>query len=403
MPRKQTARNANGAGTIRKITTTKNGKTYTYWQARYTSGYAPGTGKQIQRSITGKTKSEVAQKLRSITTDLDCGTYIAPNKQTLGEWLDIWVNSYLLNVKPRTLHIYQSDIRLHIKPYLGAVRLESLTAPTIQAFYQKLMSPSKAHPNGLSAKTIKNVHGVLHKALKQAVLVGYLHFNPADACVLPRVEKATITPLDDDQISDFLTAIRGNRFELLFIVSLFTGMREGEVMGLTWDCVDFERGVITVDKQLQLHQEKGCKAYELIPTKSDKARSIAAAPSVMAQLKRQHAVQSQQRLMAGSSWQNKQNLVFTDALGGHLTKPTVYREFKRIVASIGRPDARFHDLRHSFAVASIRAGDDIKTVQGNLGHATAAFTLDVYGHVTMQMKKESAARMEAYIKSVSSL
>ena len=95
------------------------------------------------------------------------------------------------------------------------------------------------------------------------------------------------------------------------------------------------------------------------------------------------------------------DLVFTDALGNHLTKPTLYRAFKKAAAAIGRPDARFHDLRHSYAVAAIRSGDDIKTVQGNLGHATAAFTLDVYGHVTDQMKQDSANRMEAFIKSVS--
>ena len=95
------------------------------------------------------------------------------------------------------------------------------------------------------------------------------------------------------------------------------------------------------------------------------------------------------------------SLVFTDELGRHLTKSTLYRDFKKIVASIDRPDAKFHDLRHSYAVASIRSGDDIKTVQGNLGHATAAFTLDVYGHVTDQMKTDSANRMEAFIKSVS--
>ena len=88
-------------------------------------------------------------------------------------------------------------------------------------------------------------------------------------------------------------------------------------------------------------------------------------------------------------------------MGNHLTKPTLYRAFKKAVAAIGRPDARFHDLRHSYAVAAIRSGDDIKTVQGNLGHATAAFTLDVYGHVTDQMKQDSANRMEAFIKSVS--
>ena len=96
-------------------------------------------------------------------------------------------------------------------------------------------------------------------------------------------------------------------------------------------------------------------------------------------------------------------LVFTNELGGHLATHTVYQNFKRVAASIGRPDARFHDLRHSFAVASLRAGDDPKTVQSNLGHATAAFTLDVYGHMTDQMKQASSARMEAFIKGLSAI
>lgn len=402
MPRKnESKRGVNGAGSIRKITSTKSGKEYTYWQARYTAGYDPGTGKQIQRSITGKTQKEVSQKLKQLTVEIDNGTYQAPCKLTLSEWLDIWAETYLGSVKPRTVGIYQSDINLHIKPALGAVRIEALTTPMIQAFYNKMGKPSERHLNGLSAKTIKNVHGVLHKALQQAVLIGNLRFNPADACVLPRIEKANITPLDDNQITAFLAAIRGNRFETLFIVTLFTGMREGEVLGLTWNCIDFNTGIITIDKQLQLHQEKGCNAYQLVSTKNGKSRTIAAAPSVIMQLKRHHLIQMQQQLKAGSAWQNTDHLIFTDELGQHLTKPTIYREYKRLVASIGRPDARFHDLRHSYAVAAIRSGDDIKTVQSNLGHATAAFTLDVYGHVTTQMKRDSAARMEAYIKNVS--
>lgn len=120
----------------------------------------------------------------------------------------------------------------------------------------------------------------------------------------------------------------------------------------------------------------------------------------MAYLKQRKLAQLEDRVRAGAMWHNS-NLVFTDEIGRHITKPTLYRAFKKVAASIGRPDARFHDLRHSYAVAAIRSGDDIKTVQGNLGHATAAFTLDVYGHVTNQMKQESAARMEAFIKSVS--
>lgn len=401
MPRTKIGKGAGGAGSIRKIITTKNGKTYTYWQGRYTEGFDPGTGKQIQRSITGKTQKEVAQKLKQVTLDIDNGVYHAPCKLTLAQWLEIWSKTYLGGVKPRTAHIYKSDIRLHILPALGAVRLEALNAPMIQAFYNAMGEPSEQNPEGLSAKTVKNVHGVLHKALQQAVLIGYLRYNPADACILPRIERKKIKPFDDTQISAFLTAIQGNRFETLFILTLFTGMREGEVLGLTWDCIDFHTGIISVEKQMQLHQDKGSKGYELVSPKNGRSRTIAAAQTVLARLQQQRRWQMQQKLLLGSDWQNPEGLVFTNEFGTHLTKPTVYREYKRIVAAMGCPDARFHDLRHSYAVAAIRAGDDIKTVQGNLGHATAAFTLDVYGHVTDQMKRESADRMERFIRTVS--
>lgn len=171
-------------------------------------------------------------------------------------------------------------------------------------------------------------------------------------------------------------------------------------MGLTWDCVDFDSGMLTINKQMQLHQDKGMKAYQLVPTKNSKVRTITAAPFVMERLKHQRIEQAKQRLLAGPLWQQS-DLVFTGTTGAPITKPTIYRAFKKAAARIGRPDARFHDLRHSYAVAAIRSGDDIKTVQGNLGHATAAFTLDVYGHVTDEMKQDSASRMELFIKNVS--
>lgn len=414
-------KSARGSGTIRKKTITRNGKTYQYWEARYTAGTDPGTGKQIQRSITGKTQKEVAQKLKAATLAIDTGTYIAPNKQTVGQWLETWEATYLGGVKPRTASIYKNDISRFITPNIGAIRLDALNTHTIQALYNKLAKEgrriAKHDESGkvikqggktvyeaapLSPKTIKNIHGVLHSALKQAVLNGYIHFNPADACTLPRVEKQDLKPLDEVQIAAFLKEIRGHRFESLFLVALFTGMRQGEVLGLTWDCIDFETRTILINKQLQLHQENDMEAYKLVSTKNGRARTITAAPFVMAQLRARRAEQAQQRLSAGPLWEAS-DLVFTDDLGHHLTKPTVYRDFKKAAAAIGRPDARFHDLRHSYAVASIRSGDDIKTVQGNLGHATAAFTLDVYGHVTDQMKQDSADRMEAFISSVSSL
>lgn len=392
-------RSAKGTGTIRKKTVTRNGKKYEYWEARYTEGADPGTGKQIQRSITGKTQKEVAQKLKAATAAIDSGTYTAPNKQTVGQWMDAWAAAYLGSVKPRTLDLYKSTIRVYIKPALGAVRLEELNTHTIQMFYNDLGKPTKERPEGLSPKTIKNVHGVFHKALQQAVLIGYLRFNPADACTLPRIERKELAPLDDEQITAFLKAIEGHRFETLYTVTLFTGMREGEVMGLMWDCVDFEAGTITINKQLQRLRGNGGE-YRFTSPKNSKPRIITPAAFIMALLRHHKATQAAQQLRAGKLWENS-GLVFTDEIGHHLSQTLVYRDFKTVAAEIGRPDARFHDLRHSYAVAALRAGDDIKTVQDNLGHATAAFTLDVYGHVTGQMKQASAARMDAYIKTVS--
>lgn len=385
---------AAGTGSIRKKTVTRNGKEYTYWEARYTAGHDPGTGKQIQKTITGKTQKEVSKKLKEATAALDAGTYIAPNKMTVGEWLDIWIVNYLNKVKPRTAESYKIIVKNHLKPNLGATVLDALDAHTIQIFYNSLSEGAKP----LSAKTVKNIHGVLHKALQQALRNKYISFNPAEACDLPRVEKPEIKPLDEEQIKAFLKAVRGHRYECLFVTVLFTGMREGEALGLQWDCVDLKNGTITINKQLQ--KVVGEKRYQLLITKNGKSRRITVPPYVVSILRQARHNQLENRMRYADCYDDS-GFVFTDEIGRHLIPKSVYDSFKKIVAQIGAPDARFHDLRHSYAVAAIRSGDDIKTVQENLGHATAAFTLDVYGHVTEQMKKESADRMEQFIKTVS--
>lgn len=383
---------AAGTGTIRKKTIAKNGKQYEYWEARATVGYDPGTGRQIQRSFSGKTQKEVAKKLKEATAAIDAGTYTAPSKMTVGLWLDIWTAEYLGGVKPRTVDNYKGVVRSRIKPGLGAVKLDILTPHTIQSYYNGLTK------EGLAPKTVKNIHGILHKALQQAVTNGYIRNNPADHCILPRPERRELAPLDEDMITAFLKAIEGHPLEELFTVTLFTGMREGEALGLLWDCVDLTKGMITIDKQLQLIRGSKGK-YQMVPTKNSKGRTVALAPFVVSVLRRVKRKQLENRLRYGECWEDS-GFVFTDELGHHLSASSVYKAFKRVVEEIGSPSTRFHDLRHSYAVASIKSGDDIKTVQENLGHATAAFTLDVYGHVTEQMKKESAARMEQFIKAV---
>lgn len=394
-------KSASGMGNIRKKTRTVNGKTYTYYEARYTEGFDPGTGKQIQRSISGKTQKEVAQKLKAALAALDSGTYIAPCKMTVGEWMDVWSKQYLGGVKDSTVAAYNATIRTHIKPGIGAIRLDALDTHLVQSFYNGLREPTKDR-DAVSPKTVKNVHGILHKALQQAVANGYIRFNPTNSCILPRVEKKELQPLDEAETKLFLDAVKGHRFELLFTFTLFSGLREGEALGLTWDRVDFMRGTILVSKQLQKEKKAGGE-FRLVSLKNDKPRRITPAPWVMQLLRDRKLQQYEHKEKAGAAWSNPMNLVFTNELGGNLIPQTVVRHFKEIVASIGRPDARFHDLRHSYAVASLRSGDDIKTVQGNLGHATAAFTLDVYGHVTNQMQEASAVRMEAYIKGILNL
>ena len=393
-------RGANGTGSIRERTRrSRNGKQIKYWEGRVTVGFDPGTGKQIQRTVTGKTQKEVREKMQEMAVELNKGTYREPCKLTVGEWLDIWVETYTLNCKERTKNIYKSDIRLHIKPAMGAVPLEVLNPHMVQTFYNDLVQGKDGKP--LSPKSVRGVHGVLHEALKQAVMNGYIRSNPADSCTLPRKNKQEIHPFTEQEVAAFLKEIAGNRFEDLFITTMFSGPRQGEVMGLTWSRIDFQRNRILIDRQLQLHQEDGIDAYGLEETKNSKSREVTAASRVMDALRHRKVVQAQDRLMAGAEWNNKLDLVFTNGLGEPLRKSTVYREFKKAAAAIGRPDARFHDLRHTFATLSLHSGDDIKTVQENLGHATAAFTLDIYAHATDMMKKESADRMDALIRRIS--
>lgn len=173
-------------------------------------------------------------------------------------------------------------------------------------------------------------------------------------------------------------------------------MTKAEILGLTWDCVDFDRGTLYVYRQLQNNNHE----YYFATLKNGKTRKITLAPTIITALKNQKAWQIECRLKSYGIWSNNADFVFTNELGHHLTHSNVYKHFKRIAAEIGIPSARFHDLRHTYAVAALQSGDDIKTVQENLGHHTAAFTLDVYGHVTEQMKKDSAARMETFINSV---
>lgn len=309
-------RAAAGAGTIRQR---KDGK----WEARYTVGRNPGTGRQIQKSIYGDTQKEVLKKLQQVQADLENGNYVEPSKLTVSAWVDVWLTEYMGNIKQYTHASYSGHIKNHIKPELGFIPLQKLRPHHVQAFYNDLQKAGK------SAKTIKNIHGTLHGALGQAVKLGYIKANPSDVCTLPRVVKKEIQVIPDDRVGDFLKRIDCHPFETIYYVDLFTGMRQGEILGLTWDCIDFKNGTILICKQLKKEKKRQGKYY-LDTTKHDKVRKINPANVVIEKLHAPKAQQAADQLRTSAAWSNEWNLVFTNELGQHLVHHTVRTNYKRI-------------------------------------------------------------------------
>ena len=312
-------RNAAGSGTIRKKTVLRNGKEYTYWEARYTEGFDPGTGKQIQRSVSGKTQKEVAQKLKAATAAIDAGTYIAPSKMTVGEWLDIWQQDYLGSVKPRTLDSHRTTVDTHLKPAFGAIKLDALATHEIQRFYNNLQK-EQVPRQPLSPKTIRNIHGLLSAVLREYYPGLQL------STTLPQKALTEQSYLEPEQIGVLLRAVRGNELEIPVLLALWLSLRSSEVTGLTWDCVDFERSTITV-RQARV-RDKNNRWVEKTTKTTNSTRTISAPPYIMEVLK------------AAKEDAGPEDHVVT------IKGNCLYQRLKVILKKNGLPDIRFHDLRH---------------------------------------------------------
>ena len=396
MARKSNTRAAAGAGSIRQR---PDGR----WEARYS--YEDELGVKKRSSIYADTQKECKRKLTAILKSIDDGVFTGPAPRvTLKSWTETWLDVYCRDLKPSTMTGYRSKISKWIVPRLGDVQLTALTPARLQRFVNSL---SDTEPP-ISAKTVKNISGILHKILAKAVVEGLITRNPADGLKLPEVQKAELSPLMDDDLRRFLDAIRGDDYERLFYVALFTGMRQSELLGLKWSDLDLDGMTARVRHQLQRDNSGGPgndgQGYFFLDSpKNRKPRTITLTPSVVRVLKSQRAQQNEWRLAAGSAWNNEHDLVFTDSSGEHLKHRTIQNHFKRAVTSIGKPEVRFHDLRHSYAVAALQAGDNVKNVQEQLGHYSSAFTMDTYADVSETMRQDSRNKMEALIKSVSDL
>ena len=393
-------RAANGSGTIGKRTI--NG--IEYYVARYTVGIDPGTGKQKQKSIYGKTQKEVREKLREATYQLDTRTYIDPRKLSVAEWFDEWMKTYNSGLTELTRAKYEGIIKTHIKPNLGSMKIQDLDSYRVQKMLNNLKKTKKqrkkdpdsdgtfdAIPTNepLSRKSLIDVKGVLHAAMEKAYIVGLVRSNCVDKVTIPRngTAKKEITVMTKKQIGDFLNVISGVEYEMLFKVTLFTGLREGEVMGLQWKDIDFENGIITIDHQLKRSTEK---QYYMDETKTHEIRRINPGTTVMGMLKQQKKIQAERQLKAGKMWSEEYpGLVFTNEFGHHYGKHTLYRNVQRCAEMIGVKNFRFHDLRHTFAVNYLLSGGDLFSLSKMLGHSTIKITSDTYGHYTDDMRIRS--------------
>jgi len=368
------------------------------WEARATVGYNPATGARICKSIFGKTEREVAQKLREVTAALDKGTYTETLKMSLSQWLTIWLAEYCGNIKESSHDEYRRIVQHDIIPALGNIKLQSLRKDTVQAFVNTL-SRGTDRPKPLAPKTVRLVHGTLCKALNQSMDLGYITSNPAARVKLPRIDQKQIEVLDSERLNQFIIAIKGHRFENAYLLAVFCGLRQAEILGLTWDAIDTDTGTIRVYRQLLYRSGRG---YAFTSLKNGKERKITPPPYVMEALKRQRNQWIEWKLAAGDLWNDNDGayFCFCNEIGQHVGRQTLYKAFKKVVAGLNISTMRFHDTRHTAAVTALQSGIDIKAVQTMLGHATASFTMDTYLHTTAQIERENAARMQAHIEMI---
>jgi integrase len=372
-------RRGNGEGTI---TRRKDGR----WEGRYTIQTTRGPKRKV---VYGKTRKEVADKLAKGLADQGQGLAFDADKLMLGEYLDRWLaESVNGSVKPITYEQYQQQVRVHIAPALGRVKLKALTPAHLQSFYQAKLNA------GMASSSVRFMHAVAHRALKQAHRWRLVHENVAAATDSPKPRPNEIRPLDAEQTKRLLDSASeaGDDLEALYVVAVTAGLRIGELLGLRWEDVDLERGTMHVRRILS----RAKSGPRFTTPKNGKGRSITLTRRAVEALRSHRKRQNEVRLRSGSAWQDD-GLVFASVKGTPLTRDTVdRRSFKPLLERARLPrSTRLHDLRHTCATLLLSRGVHPTFVQELLGHATVAMTLDRYSHVLPGMRDQTTAVMEA--------
>jgi len=386
-------RRGDGEGSITKR---KDGR----WQGSVLVGYNPETGRPKRKYFYGRTRKEVQEKINEVALKVQAGTYREPSKLTVAEWFTTWLNDYMKpSLRPTTWESYKYQVNGHIIPALGHLKLAQLQTAHIQRLYNEKLHGGRldGKDGGLSPKSVRYIHTVIHSALEQAKKEGMVTINPADAVKLPKREQKEIKYLDMADAAIFLAMAKESKHFAAFYLALNTGMRRGELLGLRWKDIDFEAGQLTVNQGLVRVSGQGLVFQE--PKTKLSNRVINLAPAVVQVLKEHKKRQNETRLKAGGAYREDLGLVFANELGEPICPRAFTRVFERLIKKAGL-DVTFHGLRHTFATLALEQGVDVKTIQETLGHHSSAFTMDVYSSVTAKMKREAADKVGNLLASL---
>lgn len=320
------------------------------------------------------------------------GLAIASEKLTVREYLAGWME----HKKPPRLEEstwlrYEQLLRLHLLPMLGSTELRKLRPRAIQACYAAM------EKKGLSARTALQAHAILHGALDQAVRWEYIGHNVADAVERPKAEDPVLHMPTPAEVRALLEKGDETRFGLIYRFSLSCGLRQGEVVALSWQQVDMELAQVTISRGARRFKGRG---MVIKGTKGNRARSLALSKRAMEMLQLQKRRQAEEKMRERLDYANL-GLVFADPLGRTLNADTVRRVWQREVAGpLGLADVRLHDLRHRHLSTLMAMAESPKMISERAGHSSTSFTQDVYGHLRVEEQREAVERFEEAIFGV---
>jgi integrase len=389
-------------------------------------------GRRARKYIYGPTQDSVVDRMADARKEAKDGTLVLDERQTVGDFLNRWLQDCARpKVRPTTLRRYADLIRLHIAPEIGGVPLAKLTAQRVQSFLNQkcgATAASTAHsgrpaPSGLSPRSVQHLHAVLRVALGQALRWGLVARNVATLVSPPRAPHKDVQPFSPEEARQFLETVSGDRLEALYTVALACGLRQGEALGLWWEDVNGDAGTLTVRRQLQRiailapaaepatatdsgalpsttakkPAKKPKTALRLVEPKTKRSRRTIALPNIVVKALRAHRVrQLQERLLAGSRWQDT-GFVFTTTIGTPLDARNVQDGFKAVLRKAGLRSQRFHDLRHGAASLLLAQGVAARGVMEILGHSQIGITLNLYSHVMPELLRDAAQKMDAIL------